>query len=340
MNAQLHSTRIFNENYFALFAAMDDLVSREIKFVALPGDFSDDGQPIHLKGFKKILDQYEHIYGIQFFITTGNHDPVGPFDQDAGKNDFLGINGQNQVISSKQEVVQWKENELPAVISEDIKKSGYKGVFKFIKSFGFFPKENYLYWETPFSNFSPETYTFEKAQKSAFLEKRMYEITSGFSIPDASYLVEPTSSLWLLAIDGNVYIPKDNNKNPSDAKNYQGASIGYNNVIEHKAHLLKWIKKVSEEAKRLDKKLIAFSHYPLVDFNDDASQELRTFFGGNKWQLNRVPDEKVAELFSDAGIKIHFAGHMHINDTGKRIFSNGKSLINIQTPYSCLYSCV
>ena len=48
MEAQLHSTRIFNENYFAFLEALDDIVARGIKYVALPGDFSDDGQPVLL----------------------------------------------------------------------------------------------------------------------------------------------------------------------------------------------------------------------------------------------------------------------------------------------------
>src|SRR5690606_22391000 len=114
-------------------------------------------------------------------------------------------------------------------------------------------------------------------------------------------------------------------------------SLGYNNVLTHKTHLFDWVKTISEEAKRLNKTLIAFSHYPMIDFNDDASKDLKTFFGGNKWQLERVPEEKVAQLFSEAGITIHVAGHMHINDTGIRTFANGKSLVNIQSPSIAAY---
>ena len=55
MAAQLQSTRLFNENYFALHAALDDLVRRKVKLVVLPGDFSDDGQTVHIRGLKRIL---------------------------------------------------------------------------------------------------------------------------------------------------------------------------------------------------------------------------------------------------------------------------------------------
>ena len=48
---------------------------------------------------------------------------------------------------------------------------------------------------------------------------------------DASYLVEPVDGLWLLAIDGGVYLPKE----MKDGKwTYQGSSAGYNLVLKHK----------------------------------------------------------------------------------------------------------
>ncbi|MEH6406450.1 MAG: metallophosphoesterase, partial [Leeuwenhoekiella sp.] len=101
MNAQLHSTRLFNENYFVLKAVLEDIAKRGIELVAFPGDYTDDGQPINLKGLAEILKEYKENYGISFFITTGNHDPVQPFNTPAGKNDFLGVDGKNQPIYSK-----------------------------------------------------------------------------------------------------------------------------------------------------------------------------------------------------------------------------------------------
>lgn len=75
-DAQLHSTRLFNENYFAFRAALDDAARRGVKLIALPGDFSDDGQLLNIRGLHHILDEYVVKHGISFFLTMGNHDPI------------------------------------------------------------------------------------------------------------------------------------------------------------------------------------------------------------------------------------------------------------------------
>lgn len=338
MAAQIESTRIFNENYFAFKAVLNDLVTKGIKLVALPGDYTDDGQPLNVKGLSNILHEYEDKYGIKFFIITGNHDPVGPFQMEAGKADFLGEGGKAQPIFSKEGMYKSKaEYELPVVITPDIAKMGYEGILNELKDFGFFPNKEYKYWSTPFANYNANDYTLEKARKASLPENRTYEVIPGFTVPDVSYVVEPVEGIWLLAIDGDVYLPKDKNGSPADATNYHGASTGYNNVLSNKQHLIAWAKKVADEAKAKNKVLIAFSHFPMIDFNDDASGVLKSLLGENKWQLERVPDEAVAEAFADAGIQIHVAGHMHINDTGVRTTKAGNTLINIQSPSLAAY---
>jgi 3',5'-cyclic AMP phosphodiesterase CpdA len=339
MASQLHSTRIFNENYFAFIAALDDIAKRKIKFVALPGDYTDDGQPIHVRGLEKILDEYQKKYGIEFFITTGNHDPVGPFAQESGKEDFLGTEGKSQPIYSKEGLYKPNlEFEQPVVITADIAKMGYLGITDNLKNFGFYPNKKYKFWSTPFASYNSQDYTYEKAQQAALLSNRVYNVAPGYEVPDVSYVVEPIEGLWLMAIDGNVYIPKKNaTSDPKDSKKYSEASTGYNNVLSNKKHLIKWVEEISLEAKKQGKTLVAFSHFPMIDFNDDASAEIKELLGANKWQLNRVPVEEVAQTFADAGLKIHFGGHMHINDTGIRTSPQGNTLVNIQTPSLAAY---
>jgi 3',5'-cyclic AMP phosphodiesterase CpdA len=338
MASQLHSTRIFNENYFAFIAALEDIAKRKIKYVALPGDYTDDGQPIHVRGLKKILDQYQKKYGIEFFITTGNHDPVGPFAQESGKEDFLGKEGKSQPIFSKDGMYKPNMNiEQPVVITADIAKMGYFGITNDLQNFGFYPNKKYKFWSTPFAGYNSQNYNYKKAVEASQLNKRVYNVAPGFEVPDVSYVVEPIEGLWLMAIDGNVYIPKKTDSDPKDSKSYSEASTGYNNVLSNKKHLIKWVQDISAEARLRGKTLVAFSHFPMIDFNDDASAEIKELLGPNKWQLNRVPVEEVAQVFADAGLKIHFGGHMHINDTGTRTTEKGNTLVNIQTPSLAAY---
>ncbi|UXP32835.1 metallophosphoesterase [Reichenbachiella agarivorans] len=340
MASQLHSTRIFNENYFAFVAALDDVVGRGIKYVVMPGDFSDDGQPMNILALQSILQQYSSEHGITFLLATGNHDPVRPFDMPAGKTDFLGIGGREQVIMSQTGLYEARSvEELPTVITPSVQKSGYESIIHSLSDFGFYPKKQDLYWSTPFASYDYDDYDFDLAQEEAQLSRRTFQIgEKGFVVPDVSYVTEPIKGVWFLSIDGNVYIPKESaHDNYLDPNNYGDASIGYNEVLTHKQHLIEWVKKVSDEAKKHNKVLIPFSHFPMIDFNDDATADIRNLFGADKMQLHRVPQEDVAMIFADAGLKVHFGGHMHINDTGKRKTSQGNSLINVQVPSLAAY---
>lgn len=333
MDAQLHSTRLFNENYFALKAALDDAVERGVKIIALPGDFSDDGQPFNIRGLNKILNQYSEEHRISFFLITGNHDPTRPFGDKGGKIDFLGKGGKEQPIMSEQGMYNADlKKEHPVLISKEVRELGYEEIANGLKRHGFFPKSDYRYWETPFSAYRYEDYSLEKATEASLFENRSYQQGSNaISLPDVSFLVEPVKGLWLLALDANVYLPKEN------ASEYHGSGIGYNQVLKYKKHLISWTRKVTEEAKRLDKTLIAFSHYPMVDFNDGASEEIKVLFGEKGLQSHRVPDEAVAEIFADAGLKNHFGGHMHLNDIGVHTSVNGNTLTNVQVPSLAAY---
>ncbi|WP_221406526.1 metallophosphoesterase [Reichenbachiella sp. 5M10] len=338
MGSQLHSTRIFNENYFAFLAALDDIASRGIHYVVMPGDFSDDGQPMNIRALRDILNEYRTHHDITFLLATGNHDPVRPFNLPAGKRDFLGTNGQNQVIMSKSGLyTPTRNDELPVVLTPSVQKSGYHDILSLLGEFGFYPNKDHLYWSCPFANYDYESYTYDLAQEQSALEQRQYAIASpGFVVPDVSYVCEPVEGVWFLSIDANVYIPKPAAHDPEQPQSYGSASTGYNHVLSHKRHLITWVKKIVEEAKRLDKTLIPFSHYPMVDFYDEATGEIRQLFGQDGMQLHRIPSEEVAQLFAKAGLTVHFGGHMHINDTGIRLIEEN-SLVNVQIPSIAAY---
>ncbi|WP_156293851.1 metallophosphoesterase family protein [Serratia oryzae] len=363
MYAQLTSTRLFNENYFAFLAALDDAAQRGIKLIALPGDFSDDGQPIHMRGLKKVLDEYSQRYGIEFFAAPGNHDPNVPFERPGGKSDFLGEEGKEQRIYSKgaAECQGYSEAwaiidagyELPTVCTEDIRELGYKGVTAALADHGFMPKASYLYWETPYSNYSTAAYQLDTARQQADWQYRQYEICaegtggsykkSGYThclqVPDASYLVEPIPGVWLLAIDANVYIPTSSasDADPANPKNFSGSgNAGYNRMLTHKTHVIEWIKTVTQRAKEQNKQLITFSHFPMTEFYNGASDDIEALFGTGSFQMARRPAEDTAHALAQAGIKVHVGGHMHFNDTGVRKYDDG-FLVNIQAPSMAAY---
>lgn len=325
MKSQINSTRLFNENYFAFISALEDLKKKGIQIVVLPGDFTDDGQPMNVLALRKILDQYTQEAGMRFFLTTGNHDPVKPFGGTAGKSDFLGTDGSEQAIAGSQDYFS-----TSAAVTDQINYWGYADITNALADHGFFPSKQDLFWSHPFEKLDYENYNFEKASASANLENRIYqEKNSGLYLPDASYVVEPIEGIWLLAIDGNVY----QHSEEGSKENWNGSSIGFNLASVQKNHQLEWIKKVKAEADKRGKTLISFSHYPLVDFHDGASEDMKMLFGKEKFQLARVPSQNTSSLYAEAGIQIHFAGHMHFNDTG--IYhqpSTHQTMYNIQVP--------
>lgn len=197
------------------------------------------------------------------------------------------------------------------------------------------PQQQYLYWETPFSTYSYDNYSYSKATEQSATNYRQYLLTDSISTIDASYLVEPILGIWLLAIDGSVHKPKSalNGK-----QEFQGSGDGYNNILQYKPFLLPWVKKIASEAQHRHKTLIAFSHYPLIEFNDGASETISKAWGDNKFDLSRVAEPSVSKVFLQAGTQLHFAEHMHINNTATISDEQGNKLYNIQVPSIATYS--
>ncbi len=354
MRAQLNSTRLFNENYFALLAALDDVVTRKIKYVALPGDFSDDGQPLHIRGLQKVLDFYHHNYGLEFFLAPGNHDPVRPFSRPAGKPDYLGKAGKEQPVFSHNHPaclnINIKPDAHPVICTDEVMEWGYEPIMEALGNHGFYPKDNYRYFETPYSTYAYEDYDYQNALDQADFHQRQYEIcqqgtggaykqpgfTQCYNSPDASYLVEPVQGVWLLAIDANIYQPDASNPDSTTITTSGSGNAGYNKVVTHKTHLLEWITDVVQRAEQHQKTLIAFSHFPTSDFYDGAAGDIAQLLGDKQFQLPRQPTSRTSKALAETGLKIHVAGHMHINDTGIYRDQN-HVLFNIQAPSLAAY---
>ncbi|KXU84161.1 phosphoesterase [Paraburkholderia monticola] len=358
MQAQMTSTRLFNENYFAFIAALDDAVGRGVRFIALPGDFSDDGQPVHIRGLQKVLDDYSNRYGIEFFAAPGNHDPNRPFARPGGKDDYLGVDpdtgrtGAAQAIYSRGASVcdgyagEWTKRGA-TYCTEEVQELGYDGITTALARHGFMPKANYLYYETPYSTYNYRSYSLARATEQASWKNRQYEIckegaggvdrksdyTLCHNVPDTTYLVEPVEGVWLVGIDANVYIP--GGTGPND---FAGSGdAGYNRMLTHKPHVIRWLTDVVARGKALNKQVVAFSHFPMSEFFNGASDDIIALLGAGKMQMVRRPEEDVTRALADTGLKVHVGGHMHFNDTAVRKYDAGHALFNIQAPSLAAY---
>jgi len=350
MYAELTSTRLFNENYFAFRAALDDAYGKGIRLVAMPGDISDDAQPINIDGLADILHEYQ-AKGMRFFIAPGNHDPNEPYDDDeAGKNDFLTKDGKEQKIYAVNNAA-CKAKDPAVVCTNQLMEQGYEKLMSKLGEFGYAPNKNDIYWETPFSSYADGKYSYEAASAAAGLGKRQFEIcTEGeggkykvagksysrcVNMVDASYLVEPVKGIWLLALDGNVHAPNANfdPANPTYFKGYDNAGdAGWNKMLTHKIHQIEWIKSVAARAKAQGKQLMAFSHYPTMDFYANQTDAMKAVFKPGAFQVSRMPAAATTAALAATGLPLHVGGHMHFNGTNDYKDSAGNYLVNVQSP--------
>lgn len=360
MYAQLTSTRLFNENYFAFRSALDDAYGKGIRLVALPGDYSDDAQPINIDGINDILREYQ-AKGMRFFIAPGNHDPNEPYDDDeAGKSDFLTKDGKEQKVYATGNAA-CKSKDPTVVCTDQLKEQGYASLLGKLGDFGFMPNMNDVYWETPFGQYADNKYSYDAAVVKGDLKNRQFEMCAEgeggsykaagekalgkayskcSNIIDASYLVEPVKGLWLLSIDANVYIPNGNfdPANPAAFKGFDGAgNAGWNKVLTHKKHQMEWIKSVVERAKAQGKQLMAFSHYPTMDFYANQTSAMKAVFKPGAFQTARVPEAGTTAALAATGLRLHIGGHMHFNGTNDYQDAAGNYLVNVQSPSLAVY---
>ena len=313
------STRIFNESGPAFRAALDDVVARGISLVVIAGDLTDDGQVFNWRAVNALLDEYR-AKGLRFYATPGNHDLFAMGGRHHDKR-FLLADGLNRLVSSN-----------PAsgadVISAEMYCPGYPEVMPMMADLGYVPGPDDLHWETPFGT-NPDWAT------------RSYQVRSpdGGTIEtmlDASYLVEPIEGLWVLSLDANVYRPNNRAEVEAGAPAFRDCTdVGWNAVLTDKPHLLTWAADVAQRARHLGKRLIAFSHYPVVDPLNGSGEDERRLLGDTGF-VRRMPDPAVASALAAAGVEVHFSGHWHINNTASYHGAAG-SIVNVAVPSLVAY---
>jgi 3',5'-cyclic AMP phosphodiesterase CpdA len=321
----IESTRVFNESYHALPAMLDDIVSRGIRLVVVAGDLSDDGQAHTIAAAAAVLRDYSARHGLRFFATPGNHDLFAIHGRHQSKR-FLNAEGTHTLVTSDAGAPQ--NGSVAKVVTATMHCGGYDAALRAMAPFGFFRDRRDLHWESPFdSDDRLEARTFEIRSADGRTVRRMI---------DASYLVEPEPGLWLLSIDANVFEPRDGDLDPAVERSYiDSTDAGWNSMLRNKPFILDWMKDVADRAARQGKQLIAFSHYPMIDPLAGTSADEKRLLGDAGFLL-RAPVPAVAEAAAATGIKVHFSGHLHLNDTAA-CNKGGRFLVNVSVPSAAAF---
>ena len=310
----VQSTRLFNESEASFRAVLDDIAARGVRHVIVVGDYSDDGQDESVAASLALMQSYAERFGMQFFSTVGNHDVYAYSGRSLDRSFLLADGGAFLVSGSRPDGEGVLFN--PAMRCRSYAESLPRGL-------GFFRSGTELHWESPFG-------------PSDDLAERQYALASpgGHHIRrfvDASYLVEPVEGVWLLSIDGNVFVPRNGEFAQAEEEFDDSTDAGYNALVAHRPYLLKWIADVSRRAARLGKRLISFAHYPAVDPFDGTFEDEQRLFGRTIF-VRRTPTRATAALLAKAGLRLHFSGHLHIDNVSRQ-----DGIVNVAVPSTAGY---
>lgn len=314
------SSRVFNESGAALEAVLTDIHDRGIRHVVLLGDYADDGQIEAIDRLCTLLERYQNALGMRFYALPGNHDIYGPWGKHQSTR-FVTTPGKSVLVTSDASVAAAESAE--SIHTRKMYCEGTPQGLIPLSEHGYFRQAEYIHWESPFgSDDRVETRMYDICSKNKTVTRRLM---------DASYLVEPVAGLWLLMLDANVFVPRDGQWQEHQKKAFFDSSdAGWNAVLLHRPYLLTWIKDVCHRATIQNKRIVAFSHYPVIPaLNDPHDAEVKLF--GVNTNARRKPQKKVATELLKCGVKLHFGGHLHINGFSQASLDT-RQLTDIATP--------
>ena len=314
------STRLFNEGYFALPAALDLCVHHQIRHVVIAGDLTDDGQVSAMDGAIAVLDDYEARHGLRCFLTPGNHDAYGMSGRDITRR-LLNDDGSYTVVGSASPDMAGLEQ--PYLQEPRQRCQAYPALLEQWGRFGLARRPTDLHWETPFGP--------DDAAETRFCSMTAPDGKTRQRQLDLSYQVEPEPGLWLLSIDANIFVPRDGRPDNSQPDAFEDSTAaGWSALIRHKPFLVEWMRDVARRADMMGKTLVCFSHYPMVD-PLDGTTALEAALLGQTMSVRRTPSSAVSEALCATGIHTHFSGHMHIYDRAC-VTAGGNTLTNYAMP--------
>ena len=286
------STRVFNESIPAFRAALTRAAEAGAKIVLLVGDLTDDGQAPNIAAALALIAEFRARYGLRVLAVPGNHD-------------FYALQGRPQIkgfLTTDGAVLRLDSATCPEAAT-----LGTAPALRLMQGLGYQPEPGDLHWESPFGT-DPDWAAREYEVASPDGSRRVRMI-------DSSYLIEPVAGLWVLAIDANTCVPRDGMTDLADPAGFiDPSAVGWPAVLNHRTHLLSWMADVARRARAGGKRLVAFSHYPLLDvLAGTGTDEIRVF--GQTGLARRTPPQRVTDAFALTGVPLHFSGHLHVNDT-------------------------
>lgn len=305
--------RVFNEAEAALTHVLDQLVDEGIRDVILLGDYTDDGQVETMWRLESLLDGYRSR-GLRFHAVPGNHDIFGDNGRHRRKR-FLRNDGSLMLVTSDPDFEP--ERGAGRIVSERMYCGGYPENLP--RDCGYFGTPDALHWETP--------YGLDPSPEARTTEIRSDDGQTARQLMDASYLVEPHPGVWWLMIDANVFVPSESGEDGLA----DSTGAGWAAILKHRRSLLDWIADVARRAQQLEKTLLAFSHYPALDPLDGTVEAERAMMAPTSFHA-RIPPVDVAQALHATGIRLHFSGHVHVNDTAAWDAPDGSRLVNVAVP--------
>jgi len=310
------STRVFNETAAAFRFALADIMARGIGHVVLLGDVTDDGQVGALEALQPVLD-HARAQGLTFWAVPGNHDvfadtgrhrsrrlvnPGGGYDLHTSDPDRRDPGAARVVVTPRMRCLGVPDGLLPGA--------------------GFF-RGAHLDWETPFGpDDAPEARRHAVRSADGSVERWLM---------DASYLVEPVPGVWLMMVDANVWVPFGRHRPAGEQDDFADSTgAGWSAMPDHKGFVLRWMTDVAARARHLGKRLLTFSHYPVLDALADSRAAEAALLGLTPL-ARRMPGPQAARAVAETGIGVHVSGHLHLNAT-TRFQAAGSWLVDIAVP--------
>ncbi len=131
-----------------------------------------------------------------------------------------------------------------------------------------------------------------------------------------SYVAEPASGLWILAMDSCMY--EENTDHPVTGGRFSEST-------------LKWIKEKLEEAQSKEVVVFGMMHHGLVEHFTGEAIMFPDYVLEN-WTT-------VSNEFADAGMRLMFTGHFHAQDIVKRTTDDENIIFDIETGSLVSYPC-